>query len=255
MTTIKSFMVIVIGSFLLTSCAGLDKGSFLMVRSLNTKSYGYQIVDDHTGSAPTEKIERFEVRPGDCSSENGWSDCANDRERSELKEPVDRRYTRSGSEYWYGWSVYFPTDFPNVYPTKVCVGQFHQSKGHVIWMTQINESGLHWDDQVYGRTNTYYKLLDIKELRGKWHTFEMYIKWSKDARYEDGIMKIWVNDELKLDLKGENCRNKDIYFKYGIYRSFMSRYKNINDVDEVPAQIVYYSNVKRSKTREGLKAN
>jgi hypothetical protein len=27
-----------------------------------------------------------------------------------------------------------PKDFINVHPTKVALGQFHQEKGHVVWM-------------------------------------------------------------------------------------------------------------------------
>lgn len=250
----SAYFIIIIGMVsLLSSCVALDKGSFgMMDRSLNTKSHGYKIVDDHTGSAPTAKIERFEVRPGDCSHGEGgdWSDCANDRERSELKEPVDRRGTKSGSEYWYGWSVYFPEDFVNIYPTKLCAGQFHQSKGHVIWITQVDNDGLFWDEQVNGSTAAYYKLIDEEDLRGKWHTIKMYVKWSKN---DDGIMKIWVNDELKFDHKGKNCNDKYIYFKYGIYRSFMYRYKNMYSEDEVPSQVLFYANVKRTKTEEDLR--
>ncbi|NBT42441.1 MAG: hypothetical protein EBT20_18595, partial [Alphaproteobacteria bacterium] len=53
-------------------------------RSLNNKKYGYEVINDFTGAAPTTKIEKFEVRPGDCSTDGKWSDCKNDRERSEL---------------------------------------------------------------------------------------------------------------------------------------------------------------------------
>ena len=253
---IKAITLIAI-LFICSSCVShIDKGSFgIMDRSLNNKSHGYQIVDDHTGSAPTAKIERFEVQPGDCShgEGGGWSDCANDRERSELKEPVDRRMTRSGSEYWYTWSIYFPEDFVNVYPTKLCVGQFHQHKGHVIWMTQVRDDGLIWDHQVLGRTTVVWPLIDEADLRGKWHTINLYVKWSKhDDGPDMGVLKLWVNDELKVDYIGQTCKSKLVYFKYGVYRSFMSRYKNANDVDDVPGQVVYYANVKRAKSESDL---
>jgi hypothetical protein len=116
-------------------------------------------------------------------------------------------------------------------------------------MTQVTNDGLFWDEQIHGFTSAYYKLIDEKDLRGIWHAIKMYIKWSKN---DDGIMKIWVNDELKFDYKGKNCHKKTVYFKYGVYRSFMSRYKNKYGVDEVPAQIVYYANVKRTKSEEKL---
>ena len=69
---------------------GLNRGSFgEFKKSLNTKQYGYAIVEDFTGNAPTPFIEKFEVRPGDCAADIGWSDCAKDRERSELSGPKD----------------------------------------------------------------------------------------------------------------------------------------------------------------------
>lgn len=235
----------------LTSCVSINRGSLgHMDRSLNTKRYGYKVIDDFTGNAPTEKIEKFEVRPGDCSSEGSWSDCANDRERSELKEPVDNRFTGHGSEQWYGWSIYFPEDYINIYPTKVALGQFHQVKSHPVWMFQNSDGGYHLDDQVYGHTRHYHKLISENDLRGKWHKIEVHVKWSKK---DDGFMKVWINGEQKVNYSGQTMDAETVYFKYGLYRSFMSRYKLMNNVDKVPAQIVYFANVKRSKTREGLK--
>lgn len=248
---VKLFMTIMVASFLLTSCVLVNRGSLgMMDRSLNTKSHGYKVIEDHTGNAPTDVIEKFEVRPGDCShGSGGWSDCANDRERSELKEPYDRRFTGNGSEQWYGWSIYFPKDYPNVYPTKTALGQFHQHKAHVVWMFQNSSGGYHLDDQVTGYTRKYHQLIDEEDLRNKWHKIEIHVKWSRD---DNGFMRVWANGEQKVDYQGQTMDDHIVYFKYGVYRSFMSRYKNANNVDEVPTQTVYYSNVKRAKTREGL---
>ena len=245
---------------LLTSCqlSRLDRGSFKnMDRSLNNTRYGYQIINDPTGKAPTELIERFEVRDGDCTHEGAWSDCSGDRERSELKEPINRRITRSGSEYWYGWSIYIPENFPNIYPTKTALGQFHQNYnqyaiGDPLFMLVHKKDGLFFDDKINGIFN-YDKLIDEKELRGKWHKFEIYVNWNSD--WKKGKMKIWINDELKLNYSNSTCKHIAVYFKYGIYRSFMSRYKSKYKTDKVPTQIVYYANVKRAKTREGLKVS
>ena len=92
----------------LGGCQSLNKGSFgAFKRSFNTKAHGYQIVADLTGTAPTKLVERFEVWPGDCSSFHGWSDCANDREGSELSG--DRENDRR-RDHWYCWSLYVPVD-------------------------------------------------------------------------------------------------------------------------------------------------
>lgn len=248
--TIRSIKtaLLIFSIFILSSCSVIDRGNFgQFKRSLNTKSHGYSVLEDPTKTAPTEMIEVFEVRSGDCGSDGGWSDCKKDRERSELSEANKSNYP--GSEYWYGWSIYFPMDYPNIYPTKVALGQFHQNKSHPVWMFQNSSGGYHLDDQVHGHSRRYYKLLDESELRGKWHRIEVHAKWAKD---ENGFFRVWVNGENKVDYKGQTMDAQQVYFKYGVYRSFMSRYKNANDADNVPAQIVYYSNVKRSRSREGL---
>jgi hypothetical protein len=122
-------------ALMLSGCQTIDRGSFgFFDRSLNNKSYGYQVVDDPTGTAPTAKVERFEVRRGDCGFDSGWSDCKNDRERSELSQQKPRE--NPGSSYWYGWSIYFPSDYVTVAPTKVALGQFHQTGAHPVWMFQ-----------------------------------------------------------------------------------------------------------------------
>ena len=140
-----------------TTVAG-ERGSFgPFVRSLNDTAHGYTVIDDPTGSAPTPQVERFEVRPGDCGANRGWNDCTSDRERSELSERGGRNPV--GSTWWYGWSLYVPADTPNVYPTKLALGQFHQEGSHVVWMFQNDGGGYHLDDQVSGRSRQYHELI------------------------------------------------------------------------------------------------
>ena len=234
-----------------TSINAVKRGMFGEIkRSLNNKPHGYAVIEDPTGSAPTKRVEVFEVRPGDCAKSKGWDDCKKDRERSELSESGKKR-ARSGSEYWYGWNIYFPKDYINIYPTKTALGQFHQDGSHPVWMFQNGKGGYHLDDQVYGGTRKYFELISEKNLRGQWYQIEVHAKWEKDRT---GIFQVWVNGELKVDYTGQTMTAKKVYFKYGIYRSFMSRYKNKTNTTEVPAQTVYYSNVKKGLTRESLVA-
>jgi hypothetical protein len=194
-------------------------------------------------------VERFEVRPGDCGSNEGWSDCAKDRERSELSE--QRKATRPGDEWWYGWSIYVPDDYINIYPTKVALGQFHQDDSHPVWMFQNGDGGYHLDDQVTGSTRRYHTLLSDAELRGHWHTIEVQVRWSRDS---DGFFRVWVDEAQKVDYAGATMSADRVYFKYGLYRSFLSRYKSATGSAVAPAQTVYFSNVRRSKDRVGLAA-
>jgi hypothetical protein len=56
---------------------------------------------------------RFEVRDGDCSRDEGWNDCKNDRQRHE--------YTSDDvtGEVWFNWSLYIPSDFESIFPATV----------------------------------------------------------------------------------------------------------------------------------------
>lgn len=221
-----------------------DFGPFM--RSLNNTSYGYQVIQDITEGAPTKLIEKFEVRPGDCYWNKGWNDCEQDRERSELSE--QQKTTSVGSDAWYGWSIYFPDDYPNVFPTKVALGQFHQANSHPIWMFQNGRGGYHLDDHISG-TKKNYELISEANLRGQWHKIEVHARWEKD---DSGVFQVWVNGKQKVDYQGPTMDADIVYFKYGVYRSFLSRYKQAKQLNAVPPQIVYYSNVKRGKNRASL---
>lgn len=190
---------------------------------------------------------RFEVRDGDCSADDGWSDCANDRERHELKSQI------FGGEMWVNWSVYLPEDYPNIYPTKVALGQFHQKRGHVIWMFQNNDGGLWVDRQSNGSTQDEKRILSDAEMRGKWADILVHVRWS--PKY-NGFFRVYVNgeDEPRYAFAGSTHTNGlSPYFKIGIYRSFMSRYLKYGNSKDgiVPTQIVYYDDIRADRTCSG----
>lgn len=226
----------------------VERGTFgPFVRSLNDAAHGYTVIDDPTGSAPTPQVERFEVRAGDCSANRGWNDCTSDRERSELSERGTRNL--EGSTWWYGWSLYVPAATPNVYPTKLALGQFHQEGSHVVWMFQNGRGGYHLDDQVNGRTRRYHELIPQAGFRGRWHRIEVQAHWSTG---DDGFFRVWVNGEQKVNYTGRTMTAERVYFKYGVYRSFLSRFRNATGAVVVPTQTVLFANVRRAESRQGL---
>ena len=68
-------------------------------------------------------------------------------------------------------------------------------------------------------------------------------------------MDAWVNGEKKVEVARSsiNFKPDTIYFKYGIYRSFVSRYKNIHG--SMPTQIAYYDEVRRGNTVDNDKVD
>ena len=207
----------------------------------NFKEYGYQIVSraDRHPVRSGENAIRFEVRAGDCSWTTGWSDCAKDRERHEMMSAG----SWGGGETWYHWSIHLPADYPIIYPVKVALGQFHQKGSHPVWMFQNGSGGYIVDNRTIGSTFRTTPVLTDEEMRGKWSDILVHARWTSER---DGFFHVYVNGETKPrhSWKGPTKKpGRQVYFKFGIYRSFMSRRPG----DE-PTQIVYFDEVSRAST-------
>lgn len=227
----------------------LDRGDFgPFVRSLNAKPHGYNLIEDASGVAPAEYLERFEVRSGDCHFNRGYNDCKRNRERSELSEKGKR--SLRGTSAWYGWDFYLEKDWPDIWPTKTVLGQFHQWRSHPVWMFLNHKGRLVLDDQSGGRTKQYIELIPTDELKGNWHRIEVHAKWERDDR---GFFKVWVNGAKKFEMNGPTITADVVYFKYGVYRSFLSRYKFASGSPILPTQTAFFANVRKSQSRLGLK--
>lgn len=214
-------------------------------RSLGAKNtHGYKVVSAPEPVREGEVSERFELRTGDCTSTPLWNDCANDRERSELKQQPP--YSFPGKNYWYSFSLFVPASYKSIHPTKVALGQFHQEGANSPPLMFQNGKGGYWLD--LNQTRQRAKLLiEEKDLRGRWHDILVNAHWSKG---KDGFVKVWVNGKQKFSREGANLiQDGPIYFKYGIYRSFLSRNKNKH-----PDQVVYFDNVKWGTKREDVEA-
>lgn len=216
-------------------------------RSLNDKPWGFIQIDNTKGPVDKGRIsERFEVRQGDCGSQPGWSDCAMDRERSEMSEL--KPYTQLKQPTWYAWSVWFDASWPDISPVTTTIGQFHQRDQSVPAVLFIQRDGRYFlrlesAKDLYP-TNNVRTLLTEQDLRGRWHRIIVFAIWSTDS---DGVLQVWINGVQRLDLRGPNTvNNTPIYFKYGIYRSFVSR----NNTR--PPQILYIDEVRKGPTRNSV---
>ena len=212
------------------------------------KPWGYTIVsaaDGHPVRSGAQSI-RFEVRPGDCGSNSaGHSDCTTDRERHELVQIG--RTQKEGDDWWYGWSIYVPEEYPNVFPAKVALAQFHQHP-QVIWMFRNGDGGYHVNRQNdLGRGYGFDPILSDAELRGRWNDILVHVQWThKDT----GSFRVWVNGKPAYDYTGPTMgKNTTVYFKFGIYRALVSKYKQRYGVTALPKQVVYFDEVRRGRTR------
>jgi len=209
---------------------------------------GFKVIADPTGEAPSATVEQFVLRDGDCRG----LDCTTDRERVEL---IERRTGADdgaidGSSFWYGWSLYLPDDFDDLWPTRTRLGQFKEAPssggGKPVFMFAVKRGGLYIEDG----TGSGLKIFELSDLLGKWTKFEVFIKWSKRS----GAVAIYINDEPVFNVSGrpsliEAERGR---MQYGIYRAGISNYKSAHKTNTLPTQSVYYSNVKIGATRESI---
>ena len=168
------------------------------------KDYGFQIVDKRNNNPVRsgEKSLRFEIRGGDCYASKNWNDCEKKRERHEL-DGVKKLFKKG--EWWYAWSIFFPKDFIEVAPVRVYMGQFHSKdkkygdERNPPWMffnTSRENIGGYWINNMVRVPAGYStQLLTREEAYGKWNDILINVKWTNK---EDGFMKIWVNDKIKL---------------------------------------------------------
>ena len=82
----------------------------------------------------------------------------------------------------------------------------------------------------------YHKLKPLKDMKGVWTdiSFCLDFKNKRIDAWVDGIKKVEI---LKSPIF---FKPEGIYFKHGIYRSFISKYKKFHNVKKMPTQIVFY---------------
>jgi len=220
-----------------------------------------------TSPALGKKAWKITLLPRDCGrdKDGDYSDCKNngrdavvghgggDRARSEYSTSSNR-YT---GEKWISVSIFIPTDFKSVEPVSTSLFQIYEwgntnQQRHPRMMLRVKRGNL---EPRYFAVNgmdsqgLIYKHLKIDDMRGKWTTIIFHTKMSKDPN--KGFIKMYVNDILYNDYKGRTGYGGKYFNKFGIYHSWISRWKD-EIHGEYPTQIVYYDNLFRTSSKEKL---
>ena len=196
-----------------------------------------------------ENSIRFESNNGECGKEPKWSDCENDRERTELyykKIPWKK-------ERWYRFYIHLPEDYNSIAPAKMSLIQWKRLKpSKVLVMFQHDHSGLTFNRNGDTFKDTYIVLKSNKDLLGSWTEIIYSTNWHPDS--EKGFMKVWIDEKLKVDFKGRsnNKKGKELNLRYGLYSSKMSRYKRVFETETMPQRIIFFDGVKEEKSCEKL---
>ena len=240
---------------------GYSKAKIANYLKKEVSKANYSIIKDPTGTSPIEIIENFSPRKGDCGNYKsfggkmgGQTDCNSDRLRLEVALKKELRTGKKAKEYWYGYYFFVP-DTPNNFVDKFLqpyITQFYgfnktggQDSGG--YAPQVSASISHGKLYVAGAY-----VIDEKNLKGKWHKVEFNIRWSKQY---DGFVKVYINNELKVDRKGFKTSHHDyVEFKYGSYnhKDFGYTYP---EGYQFPSHTIYFAGFSISKDRAKLKVN
>ena len=208
-----------------------------------------------------DKSFRFEVNHGECSQEPKWSDCENERERSELYyQWKDSQFGAASDETWkkekwYRFYLFIPKDFNSVVPAKTSLIQWKRKKpSKVIIMFQYHKGGLflNMNGDTF-RRDPWYLMKSDEELRGQWTEILFNTNWHPDS--DKGYMKVWIDGEMKFDYTGkanDGGKGKRLNLRYGIYNSFLQKYRKATGNSTYPQRVVYFDGVKGDTTCEKL---
>ena len=227
--------------------------------------YNFKYIKDKNKARAGKYFQRFEVRDGDCFGDDSWNDCENDRERVEFSAEPEQRPKKNQC---YGYSLMLSKDFIDTYPTNASLGQVHQKGGPTGTagglasfppLIQIDARGgylfFNWHELSGSATNVidrsqYHILKRLKDMKEVWTdiSFCLDFKNKRMDAWVDGIKKVEI---LKSPIF---FKPKSIYFKHGIYRSFISKYKKLNN-RKMPTQIVFYDEIRRGNSIKKVDIN
>lgn len=164
-----------------------------------------------------KKSVRFELHSSDPI-------CAGSK-RAELyissKTTVEEKFT------WYAWSEFLPTDYAYDEVNELHF-QIHDKFGQGppsigLWVSKDKWHLI----QTYNPDDLLNKKSTIKShdlgpvLKGQWVDWVLHVNFSAG---DDGVLQLWRNDTLLLDLKGCNVSKingrqlENPYMKFGIYK-------------------------------------
>ena len=181
----------------------------------------------------------------------GQTDCNSDRLRLEIAFKKELRTGKKAKEIWLSYYFYVP-DTPDNFTEKLLqpyITQFYgfnkkggQDSGG--YGPQISASISHGKLYIAGAY-----VIDENNLKGKWHKVEFNVKYSKDY---DGFIKVYINDELKIERTGFKTSNHDyVEFKYGTYnhKDFGYIYP---EGYQFPSHTIYFAKFSIKKDRNKL---
>jgi hypothetical protein len=229
-------------SFFLT--VGVNKTRAEIINSV-TEDISQASVREHRGSkggAACNKLENVTTFMGNTAHpvRAGKQAFLHRLERCGERSELTMKRTEIGRAYWYGWSVFIPSDWSDQDPGFDILNQW------AAWPTSKNfrtgcgavgsflargrgGSGDRFDFLLQHAGDSavieceIFPLAKVSQIRGQWVDFVMNVKWTGN---KDGFLKLWMkigNGQYtqKVDYKGRTFWNDEDtgpYFKMGLYK-------------------------------------
>lgn len=169
---------------------------------------------------------------------------------------------KPGGVQWIGYSIFVPTDFVPSDPVVTTAGQIHMQGGpsNTKGGFKSTPGVLLMNLDRYGYTGAIIKLTgprtsvndqyihahvaSLSAMKGRWTDIQIGL----DTSIKGGSIEIWANGRLVKRVNGFHPHTaKRYYFKYGLYRAFVSRYSG-----QRPTQKVVFDEVRLGPTRESV---
>jgi hypothetical protein len=207
-----------------------------------------------------DKSFRFEVNNGECGQEPKYSDCENERERSELyyqwknNEFGKDKNEQWKKEKWYRFFVFIPKEHNILAPSQTSIIQWKRLKpSRVIIMFRYHHGGLYFDmNGDTFRPGAFYHLKYDKDMREQWTEILFNTNWHPDK--DKGFMKVWIDGKMKIDYKGvANTKiGNELNLRYGIYSSGLNLYRKAFGETKHKKRVIYFDGVKGETTCKKL---
>ncbi len=231
---------------------------------MSQNKHNFNYIMDNSKSRSGNYYQKFELRNGDCFGDEKWNDCKNDRQRIELSSEPNQPV--SGKQC-YGYSIKLSYDFTDIRKVSTTLGQIHQKGGPSGKANSLSSFPpliqvdarkgnlyLNWHKLSGSRDDVkdeskYYKLKTLKSMKGVWTDISLCLD------FENKRIDAWVdgNNVVKILQSPIFFVPESIYFKHGIYQSFVSNYTSFKG--GTPTQIVYYDEVRRGSSIEDVDIN
>ena len=226
----------------------LTNTNFSVTHPIGSNEWSCDVVTDETKHPIKngKKSFRFELRPDECSRNNGFDDCINDRSRTELTSWVPKGANFDQSILIVEYDIFIPSQ-TNAFAAGLPLTDLGQiylkgSEGEFLSIAHLYvDAERSFENSPTLILRAHPELSYSSSVRSIIGT-EFYDQWLT-VRFEvfgdteEGYIKAYVNDELYLDVACPTLFHKTDFIDthIGIYRAGLSRVTGT--VDPI---VVYY---------------